>query len=135
MSGRHTLTVTLANGEITVSVTCHDTDTPKPCATWYENTPGECQCRCVGCATGDHGDCDQPTIEEIGHKWCQCHPSEECIFSHALDEVGSEMICPTEPLVASWPVSLSFNGWDAPIDCTVDADSTPPHGIPRPVLA
>lgn len=117
--GGHTLTISLTGDrlgtDLQVSITCHE-QAPKQCAIWYENAQNECRCRCVGCEAGNHDDCDQPIIENVGRQWCQCHPSpDECIHTHNLAEAGWEVLDPREPLTASWPVNLTFTGFDEPM--------------------
>lgn len=121
MSAAHVLTLSLASDkystELQASIKCNVEGPDKACAVWYSNDRGECLCRCVGCEAGNHDDCDQEWIPEVGQKWCKSHPSsDECIYELAMGEVGAEMLRASEAFSASWPVHLHFVSWDECIE-------------------
>jgi len=85
-----------------------------PCSTW--ETADECVCDCPACKEGEHGDCIQDGVSEIGRKWCEAVPMGVCFYQHALEEVGVEMLNVVTFLEASWDVDANGWGWDEPVD-------------------
>lgn len=90
---------------------------PRPvpnCTTW--TTSPCCLCDCLACKEGEHGDCLQDGVSEIGRKWCEAMPTGKCFYTHALEEVGVEMLNIVTFLEASWDVDANGWGWDEPVD-------------------
>jgi hypothetical protein len=65
-----------------------------------------------------HGDCESDYIEDIGTKWCDARPVDECWFQHALAAVHWRELLDVghEGVQARIPVKLHGNSWEEPIE-------------------
>lgn len=126
----HQLVVTLDREDVSVSLTCpYDHSCPddrsKPwdapdCACWSNDDSMSCICGCEACLEGDHGECDEgDDVPDVGRKWCDAFPDGQCFYVHAIDMQGTDMINVVGPLVASFPVEVSGNGWEEPLDISL----------------
>ena len=117
----HRLVVTIGtDGWTNVAIECPH-EHPRPCAGYEEGKwPDDATCRCADpacpCRQGDHGGCSEfgGYVADVG-PMCRCEPMDECWYSHAVAEVGGEMLHLAAPLAASWPVSLVGSSFDEPI--------------------
>ena len=121
-SPHHELVIHMTNdGHIHVTIDCPHTGADRPCASWRDNAKGEsCICTCEACIAGEHGDCESDHIEDIGTKWCDARPVDECWFQHALATVdGRDMLdFGQEGVQARIPVKLHGGSWEEPIEVT-----------------
>ena len=115
----HTLVITITD-ERTVAyrIECPHTGVHRPCAVWEQNADDHsCACECEACIEGAHDDCTSDGVEEIGRKWCECQPIDQCWHQHALETVGDEMLdFGLDGITVRVPVELSGGSWDEPID-------------------
>lgn len=114
-----------ADGHVIVSVACPHTGTDRPCASWRENEAGEaCICICDACAEGDHENCNSGYVEDIGRKWCDARPVDECWYQEAVAQVGWQdmLYFGHDGVEARIPVRLHGGSWEEPIE--VDAVTT-----------
>jgi hypothetical protein len=126
MTGHRLHMQATGEGDVSWSIEClhvhpfEDSDRPyvvPSCTTWTA-TPG-CICDCAGCQAGEHGDCTQDGVEEIGRQWCECRPAGFCFYTHVLDSAGADMLNLADWFNASWPVEVSGNSWDDPLDVSL----------------
>jgi hypothetical protein len=107
------------DGDVSVTIHCPHTGADRPCASWRDNAEGEsCICTCEACVDGAHGDCESDYIEDIGSKWCDARPLDECWFQHAIATVDWRDMLDFghEGVQARIPVKLHGNSWEEPIE-------------------
>lgn len=112
----HTLRIVVSDdADTTFTIDCpHDHTSPQACTAWEINDTG-CICDCQGCTAGEHDDCDQESIDEIGQMWCKATPTGGCWYIAALNEVGaSDIFKIVGQLTAEWSVTLTGTSWDTP---------------------
>jgi len=137
---RHALRIRFDAGEMygpQVSVICNDDPATRSCAAHGERDwPDEVTCRCAeigdgeqceACADGEHVACAWGTeINDVGPE-CRAERLPECWYQSTVNAVGPEALSLASPLVAEWPVALSGNSNDEPIDVHLQSapDVTP----------
>jgi len=108
------------DGDVNVTIHCPHTGPDRPCASWRNNDDTEsCICTCEACIDGEHADCDSDDIENIGRKWCDARPLDECWYHHVVVESGywRDMLdFGHEGVQARIPVKLHGNSWEEPIE-------------------
>lgn len=123
----HELVVNIVDdATIMVTLACPHTSNLRPCASWRERDPDElCICECKACTEGDHENCNSDYVEDIGRKWCDARPVDECWYQNAVAQVGwQEMLdFGHDGVQARIPVRLHGGSWEAPIE--VEAVTTP----------
>jgi hypothetical protein len=97
---------------------------PVPDCEAWTTTPAanQCICDCDDCLDGNHDDCQTDYVEDVGNKWCQARPTGECFYSHAIREVGTDIMRLVGDFDAEWKVTLTGNGWEEPIEITEVTD-------------
>lgn len=107
------------DAHVIVTVACPHTGPDRPCASWRENEADEaCICTCKACAEGDHDDCPSDYVEDIGRKWCDARPVDECWYQHAVAETSWQDMLDFghDGVQARIPVRLHGNSWEEPIE-------------------
>ena len=116
----HELVITLVDyADVRLSVACPHTGTDRPCASWRATEVGEtCICTCEACVDGAPGDCESDYIEDIGHKWCDARPLDECWYQDAVAHADwRDMLTFSRAGVqARIPVRLHGGSWEEPIE-------------------
>jgi len=128
MSAGHVLIITIEDdGDPSYRIECLRTGRDRSCAVWYQHPTGApCTCECEPCTEGDHGDCESDEVEEVGRKFCQCSPADECWYQHALDQGGREMLdFGRSMFTVRVPVDLTGSGFDESIDVSLHVEATP----------
>ena len=109
-----------ADGVVDVTVHCPHTGPDRPCASWRNNDDTEsCICTCEACIDGEHADCDSGGIPDIGRKWCDARPVDECWYNHVVAASGCwQDMLHFEPagVQARIPVKLDGYSWEEPIE-------------------
>jgi len=105
------------DGDVNVTIHCPHTGADRPCASWRDDAES-CICTCEACVDGEHADCDSNYIEDIGRKWCDARPLDECWFQHAIATVDWRDMLDFghEGVQARIPVKLHGNSWEEPIE-------------------